>query len=107
MKVILKADVKGKGKMTTYWLMGMTNQSNDNNNNTGAANYLCTSQRSMCELDCIHLDDGTSSERSLHYDPPSSESNAKANDLAGTVDRTVLGIARESNNLSSVKISSA
>ena len=106
-------DVKGKGKMTTYWLMGLTDEANlnNNNNNNGISDYLYTNnQRSMCGLDCIQLDDGDSLERSLYYDTPSSESNAKAKDLTVTVDRTVIGNAREPNNsthLNSVKISSA
>lgn len=103
-------DVKGKGKMTTYWLVGLTDQANNNNNiNDTASDYLCTSsQRSLCE-GCSPVEDGISSaERSpLHYYPPLvPEVNGKTNDL--TVDRTVLSASiHESNSFSTVKISSA
>lgn len=103
-------EVKGKGKMTTYWLIGLTDQANNNNNlNDTASDYLCTSsQRSLCE-GCSPGEDGNSSaERSpLHYYPPLvPEVNGKTNDL--TVDRNVLSAAiHESNSFSTVKISSA
>lgn len=103
-------DVKGKGKMTTYWLIGLADQANSNNNNISDTDYLCTSsQRSLCE-GCSPVEDGISSaERSpLHYYPPLvPEVNGKTNDL--TVDRTVslsAGI-HESSSFSTVKISSA
>ena len=96
-------DVKGKGKMTTYWLNGVIGHTSGNN--TEVSDYNCnTSQRSMCELDCSQMDDGDSSDRSIQLsfpNQPTVASNGKAKEL------TVLGLGRESNNLNSVKISSA
>ena len=96
-------DVKGKGKMTTYWLKGMIKQKN--NNNSDDMQHCNTSTRSGFELECIETLD-----RSLPDESPLIPSSISLVEKDHSIDKTsmiiVNPIVHEANNVkNSVRIS--
>lgn len=100
-------EVKGKGKMTTYWLNSWNSSPsgfvcNTVNCRQERDNHLCISQRSVCEMDCSTMEDGTPSERSLRSEapPPPPPMQTTANN--GTAHGPVADLAIELTGLEMV-----